>query len=341
MKSIKTGDFTIGEGRTFIIAEVGANHTGDLQLAKEHIDAAAESGADAVKFQSISLSKLYQNPSETTKALHAVIDMEEGWCAELKEYAEKRKVIFFSSPTYIEAVDLLDRLDVSLFKLASAQVGTFPQLINAVAKTGKPTIMSSGIANYGQLSDAVSLFQQAGNSNYAILHCNSMYPTPAEKVYLGRMETYRKMFNCPVGFSDHTEGTTVVLAAAALGATIIEKHFLLNADIESPDAPFSISPDIFKVMVDNIRTIEKARVDSPRLELEPAEQSFKDAIRSRLVLRHRKNEGDVFNVSDFDFLRSERGIDVSEMSMVIKNMSAATKLEEGEVLDWSSLKGKS
>ena len=341
MKSIDIGSHTVGTGRTFIIAEVGSNHTGNLTLAKEHIDAVAESGADAVKFQSINLNKLYKNPTQSTRDLHAIIDMDETWCADLKEYAEQRGILFFSSPTYMDAVNLLDRLDVPLFKLASAQVGTFPQLIRAVARTGKPTILSSGIANYGQLSDAVNLFIEEGNENFALLHCNSMYPTPADKVFLGRMETYRKMFNCPVGFSDHTEGTAVVLAAVALGASIIEKHFLLGSDINSPDAPFSICPDTFKTMVNDIRTIESARSDSPRLTLEPDEQNFKEAIRYRLVLRNKKNEGEKFNEKDFDFLRSEHGIDVSHMSLVIQNMEAASLLSEGQIIDWPCLRGRS
>jgi len=340
MNEFQVGPFTIGGNRTFVIAEVGANHTGNLELAKEHIDAASETGADAVKFQSINLSKLYKDPSESTKALHAIIDMEEEWCAELKEYSEKRNVIFFSSPTYIEAVDLLNRIDVSLFKLASAQVGTFPQLIDAVARTGKPTILSSGIATYGQLSDAVNTFTKHGNNNYAVLHCNSMYPTPAEKVYLGRMETYRKMFDCPVGFSDHTEGSAIVLAAIAMGAAIIEKHFLLDSGINSPDAEFSINPDDFKMMVDNIRAVEKARENSPRLELESEEQSFKDAIRYRLVLKNKKNDGDSFNEYDFDYLRSSEGIDVSHMHLVLEKMVAAHTLKEGIILDWQCLRGK-
>jgi len=339
MKSIKIGNFVVGGDRTFLIAEVGANHTGDLSLAKEHIDAAAESGTDAVKFQSLNLSKLYMNPSDSTKALHAAIDMDESWCAELKNYAEKRDIIFFSSPTYLDVVSLLDRLDIPVFKLASAQVGTFPQLVKAVAQTGKPIIMSSGIVSYGQLSDAVNMFIQAGNPNFAILHCNSMYPTPAEKVYLGRMETYRRMFDCPVGFSDHTEGTAVVLAAVALRAAIIEKHFLLTSDINSPDAPFSIGPDVFKTMAGNIRTIERAREDSPRLNLEPDEQNFKDAIRYRLVLRNKKNEGDKFSENDFDFLRSEQGIDVMHLDLILTNMEAGSVLTAGKILDWDCLRG--
>lgn len=339
MNKFQVGSHILGEGRAFVIAEVGSNHMGELSLAKEHIDAAAESDADAVKFQSINLNKLYKEPTQSTCDLHAIIDTDEAWCAELKDYAEQRKILFFSSPTYLDAVDLLDRLDIPLFKLASAQVGTFPQLVSAVARTGKPTILSSGIANYGQLSDAVNLFSEAGNERYAVLHCNSLYPTPAEKVYLGRMETYRKMFNCPVGFSDHTEGTAVVLAAVALGAAIIEKHFLLGSDISSPDAPFSICPDTFKTMVSDIRTIEYARGDSPRLVLEPEEQNFKEAIRYRLVLRNKKNQGEKFNENDFDFLRSEHGIDVSHIALVIKNMEAASSLKDGQVIDWRCLRG--
>ncbi|MDH5765598.1 MAG: N-acetylneuraminate synthase family protein [Gammaproteobacteria bacterium] len=340
MKSFNIGAHTIGKGRAFVIAEVGSNHTGILALAKEHIDAAAESGADAVKFQSINLEKLYKQPSQSTRELHAIIDMDEAWCAELKEYSEQKGVIFFSSPTYIDAVEQLKRLNVSLFKLASAQVGTFPQLVSAVAETGKPVILSTGIVNYSQLSDAVSVFSKAGNENYAVLHCNSMYPTPPEKVYLGRMETYRKMFGCPVGFSDHTEGTAIILAAVALGAAIIEKHFLLSDEIKSPDAPFSIGPEDFRSMVNDIRVIENARSNAPRLDLEPEEQSFKDAIRYRLVLRNKKNQGDNFDVNDFDFLRSEHGIDVSNMPVVIENMQAAMSLEQGRIIDWGCLRGR-
>lgn len=340
MSNMRIGAHEVGTGRTFVIAEVGSNHAGNLVSAKEHIDAAAESGADAVKFQSINLDKLYIDPSQKTRDLHAKIDMDEAWCAELKEYAQQRGVLFFSSPTYMDAVDLLSRLDVSLFKLASAQVGTFPQLIRAVARTGRPTILSTGIVNYGQLTDAINMFAEAGNQNYAVLHCNSIYPTPANKVFLGRMDTYRKMFKCPVGFSDHTSGTAVVLAAVALGAAIIEKHFILGNDIKSPDAPFSIDPAVFKTMVNEIRIIESARDDSPRLELEPEEKGFKEAIRYRLVLRHKKNEGDKFEESDFDFLRSSKGIDVSHLPIVIENMEAASLLSEGKLIDWQCLRGR-
>ncbi len=341
MKNFDIGNFTLGQDRAFIIAEVGSNHTGDLSLAKEHIDAVAESNADAVKFQSINLNKLYKNPSKSTKDLHAIIDMNEDWCADLKDYSEKKGVLFFSSPTYIDAVSLLEKIDIQLFKLASAQVGTFPQIIKAVAQTGKPTILSSGISDYSLLNEAINIFVEAGNENFAILHCNSMYPTPAEKVFLGRMETYKKMFDCPVGFSDHTAGTAIILAAVAMGAEIIEKHFLLTNTIKSPDAPFSITPEVFKNMVQDIRNIESAKKHSPRLNLEPDERSFREAIRYRLVLKNKKNIGEKFIENDFDFLRSEEGIDVSNMPLVIENMEAAILLKEGQIINWENLRGSS
>ncbi|MCG3770534.1 MAG: N,N'-diacetyllegionaminic acid synthase [Nitrosomonadaceae bacterium] len=334
------GKATIGNGRTFIIAEVGSNHAGSLALALEHIDAAAESGADAVKFQSLSMDKLYKDPPSHIRELHARIDMEETWCADLLAHAARRGVLFFSSPTYLDSVSLLDRLDVPLFKLASAQVGTFPQLVQAVAETGRPTFLSSGIADYGGLSDAVRRFEQAGNHNYAIMHCNAIYPTPAERVFLGRMATYRKMFHCPVGFSDHTDGTAVALAAVALGAAVIEKHFLLDTHMDTSDAPFSIGPDTFRGMVGNIRAVEAARGDAPRLELEPEEKRFREAIRYRLVLRCNKSESESFGEGDFDYLRSAQGIDAAHAALIMANMEAARPLKAGQILDWTCLRGR-
>src|SRR5687767_7014684 len=142
---IKVGDKHIGGDKTFIIAEIGSNHNQDKQLAFESIEAAKESGADAVKFQSLNVEKMYFNPSDDIKKLHKKIDLEESWHRELKEFSEKKELIFFSSPTYLSSVDLLESLDVVLYKLASAQIGTFPQLVRKVAGLGKPTIFSTGI----------------------------------------------------------------------------------------------------------------------------------------------------------------------------------------------------
>lgn len=327
----------IGTGRTFVIAEVGSNHGGDLIAAKEHIDAAAETGADAVKFQSINIHRLWHNPSLKISELHKCIDFPEEWHTELKHYAESRGLIFSSAPTYLEAVELMNRLDVAFFKIASAQIGTFPQLIRAVAASGKPTFFSTGIAEYTTIDAAVNAFRTASNEKFGIFHCNSLYPTPAEQVNLGRMVTYRNMFQCPVGFSDHTEGTAVVLGAVALGADMIEKHFRLEKTVATPDAPFSIPPADFSAMLTSIRTIEAARGDVPRLELEPAESSFREAIRYRLCLRHDKSSGDVLRPADFDYLRSAHGIDVGQEDLICERFVLSKTIAAGALLNWGDL----
>jgi sialic acid synthase SpsE len=337
--SFRIDDIPIGTGRTFVIAEVGSNHGGDLSSAKEHIDAAAETGADAVKFQSLRLDRLWYHPNPDLRALHARIDFPEAWHAELHAYAEARGLLFSSSPTYLEAVGLMQQLGVTFFKIASAQVGTFPQLVRAVAATGRPAFFSSGIAGYAALTAAVQTFRQQANHQFGIFHCNSLYPTPPEAVNLGRMALYRQMFRCPVGFSDHTDGTSVVLGAVALGADMIEKHFRIHRAADSPDAPFSLLPDDFRRMVEGIRVVEAARRDDPRLELESAEAEFRDAIRYRLVMRTDKAPGDTLSPSDFDYLRSAQGIDVAQEPLVCDRFVASGPLKRGELLHWASLRG--
>jgi sialic acid synthase SpsE len=338
--SFKIDSAVVGAGRTFVIAEVGSNHGGSLLVAKEHIDAAAEAGADAVKFQSINLEKLYLDPSPDIRKLHAQIDMDESWHEELLAYCKKAGITFCSTPTYMDAVELLDSLDVKLIKLASAQVGTFPQLVRAVARTKKPVFFSTGLADYRTLADTVDIFRQEDNPNYAIFHCNSLYPTPAEQVFLGRMETYRKMFHCPVGYSDHTGGISIALAAVAMGADMLEKHFLLDGINDTPDAPFSINFRKFEDLVRGVREIELARMDKPRETIEQDEAKFQEAIRYRLVLNKNKDKGEVCNLGDFVYFRHKDGIDVSSEEFIFDNMLLAVDVEEGALLSWNMLQGK-
>ncbi|GCE64761.1 pseudaminic acid synthase [cyanobiont of Ornithocercus magnificus] len=330
----------VGQGQTFIIAEVGSNHKGDIQCAKEHIDAAAETGVDAIKFQSLNLRKLWHMPSKEIRELHSQIDFPEDWHLELLEYANCRGLLFSSSPTYLDAVRIMDDIGVPFFKIASAQAGTFPQLVHKVASTGKPTFFSSGIASYEQISSVIKIFQGEGNRNYAIFHCNSVYPAPANIVHLKRMKTFRDMFKCPVGFSDHTDGITVALAAIALGADMLEKHFRLDSILDSPDAPFSLTPSQFTYMVKNIRIVEVACGNKDRLDLEASEASFRETIRYRLVLRCDKGEGEELSATDFDYLRNRKGIDVNQESLVLSHFVLSHTVKSGSLLHWSDLKGK-
>jgi len=303
----------VGGDRAYIIAEIGSNHNQSLDLAFESIDAAVECGADAVKFQSIDVGELYYQSSEQTKALHRKIDMPEEWHRLLSEYCTKKDITFFSAPTYLRAVDILEEINVPLYKLASAQIGTFPQIIERVAATGKPVILSTGIVTINELKRVIEIFKRNNNDKFIILHCNSIYPTPYDKVHLNIMSRYRDEFNCPVGFSDHTPGIYVPIAATALGAKVIEKHFALDRTLPVPDAPFSLEPHEFKRMVEGIRAAEQTLVDDSREELQPKENQFKESILYRLVANKALLSGELMKAEDFKFLRHPEGIDCREL----------------------------
>ena len=327
------------EEKVFVIAEVGSNHMGSLQLAKEHIDAASQTGADSVKFQSLNEKKLYKEAPRDIKELHKLIDMEEMWHAELKSYAEQKNIIFSSSPTYLEAVKILKELKVDYIKLASAQVGTFPKLLEVAAKTGVPCILSTGISTYKDIAQAIEIFEKTNNKNYAILHCNSQYPTPPDKVFLNTMEIYTHMFGCTVGFSDHTDGTSVVLGAVAKGAKIIEKHFKIDENIDSPDSQFSISSESFKKMVSDIRNVEKACRSNTRLFVDASELKFKQKIRYKICTNKNIKAGERINECDLEYLRCEEGIDVKYLELITTNFIAVKEIKKGDALKWGYLAG--
>lgn len=315
-KTINIDGFEVGGEQTYVIAEIGSNYNQSWDLALESIDAALESGANAVKFQSLNVHKLYQNPSDEIVALHKKIDLAEEWHQTLNDYCKKKGITFFSSPTYLEAVDLLEEIDVPLYKLASAQVGTFPQLIRKVAQQQKPTILSSGIVTQDQLDGVIDIFKQEGNDQYIVLHCNSMYPTPYGDVQLGRINQFQERYNCIVGYSDHSDGVYTAIAAVAKGAKVIEKHFAVDRSLPVPDAPFSLEPADFKQMVEGIRIAEKASGNKDRSELESDEATFKSKILYRLYLKADKKAGETISEDDCNYLRNPSGIDCRDFGKI-------------------------
>jgi len=326
--------------KTYIIAEIGSNHNQNLNLAKEMILSAKESGADAVKFQSINVDELYYNPTQKIKDLHKKIDLSYDWHYTLKEYCKKQNITFFSAPTYLKAIDILEDINVELYKLASAQIGTFPQLVEAVIKLKKPTLISTGIVSYSELEQVINTFAKYQHDNFAIFHCNSLYPTPYNKANLHLIEVYKSMFNKTIGYSDHTEGIYASLAAVTLGARVIERHFTTDKKLPIPDAAISILPDQFKDMVKGIRAIEQSLQSKSTVELETDEKLFKNSILYRLVLKKSKNENESFNENDFEFKRDPNGINCKEMNFIIKNMVSLNNIDKGSLLTWNLLKGK-
>lgn len=331
--SIVVRDKTIGGRRTFVIAEIGSNHNQSLSLAYESIDAAVECGADAVKFQSINIDQLYYQPLESTRALHKKIDLGEKWHWLLDGYCRKKGIIFFSAPTYLGAVDILEEINVPLYKLASAQIGTFPQIVEKVAKTGKPIILSTGIVTSSELKEVINLIEKHDNRKTIILHCNSIYPTPYDKVFLPVMADLKKEYECIVGFSDHTLDIFVPLAAVAMGAKVIEKHFALDRNLPVPDASFSLEPTDFKRMVEGIRAIDKSMSRNKRINLHEEESQFKEAIRTRLVSNKKLKKGDAMKREDIRFLRHPEGVDCRDLDRYIESGAMYCKeIEENKII---------
>jgi sialic acid synthase SpsE len=331
--------FEVGGPKCFVIAEIGSNHNQSLQLAYESIDAAKECGADAVKFQSIDLDELYFAPSAENIALHKKIDMVEEWHKLLKDHCDRKGILFFSSPTYLKSIEILEEIDVSFYKLASAQIGTFPQIIRSVASKKKPVILSTGLVSYSDLEKVVRIFHEEDNDQYIILHCNSIYPTPYNRVNLGLMEVYRKMFNCPIGFSDHTDDIYIPIAAVALGAKVIEKHFAIDRKLPVPDAQYSLEPNDFRRMVEGIRAAEQSVGSGIRTDIQPEEKGFKERILTRLILIKDKKAGDEVFANDFIFKRHPSGIDCRDLDFLLnKKARFKSDTKSGILMEWDMIK---
>lgn len=294
-KTLKMGPVTLGPGHpTFIIAEAGVNHNGDPKIAVALIDAAADAGADAVKFQTFVASELvsaqapkaeYQmqttNPDESQLAMLRKLEISEAMHLQLMEHAQNKGIMLISTPFHESSADLLARLKMPLLKIPSGEVTNWPFLAH-VARIGLPIILSTGMANLGEVAEAVDLIRREGDPPLALLHCVSNYPADPATVNLRAMATMSQAFDVPIGYSDHTPGIEVPLAAVALGARIIEKHFTLDRNMEGPDHRASLEPDELTAMVSGIRTVEAALGDGRKHPAEP-ELATADIARKSLV----------------------------------------------------------
>ncbi len=270
--TIEIGDRLIGEGQpVYIIAEMSGNHAGDFDKAKEIIHAANEAGADCIKIQTytadtmtVDSNKEYFQITEGTwqgenlYRLYQKAYTPWEWQAELKDEAKKIGLDFFSTPYERTAVDFLEELGVDFYKIASFEIIDIP-LIKYIASKGKPTIMSTGMASLGEIDEAVQVVKSQGNNNLCLMWCSSAYPAVPEDMKLKTIENLKETFHLPVGLSDHSLGSVVPVVAVALGANVIEKHLCLDRNLNSPDSSFSLEPDEFKKMVEDVRVAEKAK----------------------------------------------------------------------------------
>ena len=254
----------------FIIAEAGVNHNGDIKLAKQLIATAKSAGADAVKFQTFKAENLVSKAAPKADYQKQVTPTDESQLEmlkklelsfndfkELKTYCMEKGILFLSTPFDFESIDFLETLEMPIYKIPSGEITNLPYLMK-IARTGKPVILSTGMSDLEEVGLALEVLQSNGTRTTTLLHCNTQYPTPFEDANLKAMLTLKKRFGFPVGYSDHTLGIEAALAAVALGAKVIEKHFTLDKRMEGPDHKASLDPQELKVMVSSIRNIEVA-----------------------------------------------------------------------------------
>lgn len=307
--------------RTLIIAEVGVNHNGDLDLARQLIDAAAAAGADMVKFQTFNANRQvtrtakkadYQTQTtDSTESQHAMLhrlELTEAMHKELIAHCATRNIGFFSTGFDIESVDLLVSLGQDRFKIPSGEITNLPYLRH-IGQLGKKVILSTGMATLGEIEAAIEVLDQAGTprAKLTVLHCTTEYPTPMHEVNLRAMQSIHAAFGVAVGYSDHTSGIEVAIAAIAMGATVIEKHFTLDRNLPGPDHQASLEPEELKAMVAAIRNIEIALGDGIK-RLTPSEARNKLVARKSLVASRAIKAGEVFTAENLAAKRPGTGI---------------------------------
>ena len=336
----------IGAGcPTYVIAELSANHNQDFDQAVKLIEAAKEAGADAVKLQTYTAKTLTidcDNPyfrvsggtlwdGRTLHGLYQEAFTPWEWQPKLKALADRLGLHFFSTPFDDTAVDFLEQMSVPAHKIASFEIVDLP-LVEKVARTGKPMIVSTGMASVEEIEEALATIRAAGGSRVALLKCTSAYPAPPEEMNLRTIADLAERFSVPAGLSDHTLGWTVPVAAVVVGASIVEKHFTLSRNVAGPDAAFSLEPDELKAMVTAIRIAEKS-LGGVSYGATPRERASMVFRRSLFVVENVR-AGEVFTERNIRSIRPGYGLHTRHVGQFL-GKSAARDIQRGTPLDWS------
>lgn len=331
--------------KTFIIAEAGVNHNGDIKLAKRLINIASMAGADAVKFQTFKSESLVKRDakkadyqientknSESQYEMLKKLELDVKTHKELIEYCNKKKIMFLSTPFDLESIKLLSELGLEIFKIPSGEITNFP-LIREIAKLNKKVILSTGMSKLSEIEEALEVLTTYGTakSNITVLHCNTDYPTKFEDVNLKAMLTIKEAFKVDVGYSDHTLGIEVPISAVALGANIIEKHFTLDRDMEGPDHKASLTPIELKEMVKSIRNIELALGDGIKKPTTSESKNI-EVARKSIVAKTFIKKDEVFSEENLTTKRPANGINPMRWNEVI-GKCAKRDFNEDELIE--------
>lgn len=329
---MKLGKYQIGSKKpVFIVAEAGINHNGDINIAKKMIKSAAKCGANAVKFQTIVTEELFSevlNPEVIDFAEKVSFNKKQH--IELMKHAKKYDVEFFSTPVGKKSTQILKDIDVNTIKIASGEI-TNHEMIKIIAKMKKPMIVSTGMTTISEITNVVEIIRKE-NCPFILLHCNASYPTPIEDANLNTIPYLSKIFDVPIGYSDHTIGNESCLAAVSLGACIIEKHFTLDKNMEGPDQKLSADINDFTNLVSKIRIIEKS-LGKHRTIPTPSEEKFKKLMRKSIGTSMDINKGTIIKRSMLTIIRPETGISPIMLDKVV-GMTIIKNAKKGILLSW-------
>ncbi len=342
---ILIGQKVIGsESAVFVVAEIGINHDGSASQAEKLIDAAAESGADAVKFQSYRVDRLLipsreryaQQMDGAESAYQMLRRCELSWedQAKLKKHADAKGVLFISTPFDEESADFLDSIGVPAFKIASADVTHVP-LLRHVASKGKPVLLSTGMSFLGEVADAIYHLRSAGAKEILLMHCVSSYPASPKHMNLRALQTLRSYFELSVGLSDHSEGIHLPLVATALGAVLIEKHFTLDKNASGPDHKASIDPHDLKLLVKNLRDVEASLGDG-RKRPSDAEEESRVSCRRSIVAAVDIRAHETVARWMLTFKRPGSGLEPRHLEKIL-GMTARRNIGKDTILQWEDL----
>ena len=327
----------------YIIAEAGVNHNGSIDLAKKLVDKAKEAGANCIKFQTFISDNLVSKNANKADCQKQQTDTEESQYemlrnlelsfedfTELNEYCKTNGIEFVSTAFDLDSVDFLNQLDMPFWKIPSGEITNLPYLIK-IANTHKPIVMSTGMSTIEEIEDAIGVLKNNGVSEIILLHCTTEYPAPYNEVNLKAMETLKKRFNVNVGYSDHTKGIEIPIAAVAMGATVIEKHFTLDRNMKGPDHKSSLEPNELKAMVDAIRKVENAIGDG---EKKPSKSEIKNIAiaRKSIIAKVDIKKGDILTEDNITVKRPGNGINPMKWFEVI-GKAAKRDFVEDELIE--------
>lgn len=346
MSEVKFGNFVIRNfSEPYFVAEIGANHNGDIELAKKMIDIAKEKGADCVKFQSWNKNSIFSKikyqenyflqddyRNRTDMTLEQSVEkysLSERELLEIKKYCDEKEINFACTPFSNQEVDfLVDKLNVEFIKVASMDVNNIP-FLKYIAKKGKPIVLSTGLSKLSEIENAVEAIYEEGNKDLVILHCVSIYPPKYEEVNINNIDMLRNIFNVPVGYSDHTIGVGVPILAVAKGACLIEKHFTLDKSMEGWDHKVSADPEELEIIIKEIKNAYKSLGSYRRIVTE-SEERIREFRRSIVAARNIK-KGEIIKLEDLDFKRPARGLPPSDYRYIV-GKEAKRDIEYDEII---------